>query len=498
VASPARKFREQVQNKYPGSVVIERGRNFIKHQTPGGLNVLDTSIGPIHYGISEDQEIDTAWQVGQGVWDYEIVANDFHAFINDSVPVTYRYLDVVSGEDIEITITGVRWVNDEGASESAASFVQVIPIINDDRLIWNDIAPGWSVEVEAQTARLVKYLTIDSLANLGAPSIGGTNQRLQLQFSLAKSSGLEIWLDGNKWDEKNNTQIETNGDIWFRQESGGASVFWFRHPTVIQVDDKSNGPIIQRLKKVGVNLLAEIDIPWSWLQSASFPIVIDPTIDPQVGASADDGIAYPGTFSYITTSGNYLGNDGSYNNTGLRFTISAPQNSTVDVSYLVFTANQLLADDTVHVEISYEDTNDPGNFSSDNETTFNARTRSSSPVSWDFTDNWTIDTEYNSPSLNSLLTALFAETYWAANEHAVFFVDDNSSSTSAYRRAYCYDGSSTLCPVIHIEYSTAGDLSASTSDGLTLGESMQSVASLGNIDVALDNANYQGTGVRII
>jgi len=42
------------------------------------------------------------------------------------------------------------------------------------------------------------------------------------------------------------------------------------------------------------------------------------------------------------------------------------------------------------------------------------------------------------------------------------------------------------------------DLSASTSDGLTLGESMQSVASLGNIDVALDNANYQGRGVRII
>jgi len=41
-------------------------------------------------------------------------------------------------------------------------------------------------------------------------------------------------------------------------------------------------------------------------------------------------------------------------------------------------------------------------------------------------------------------------------------------------------------------------LSASTSDGLTLGESMHSVASLGNIDVALDNANYQGRGVRII
>jgi len=46
-------------------------------------------------------------------------------------------------------------------------------------------------------------------------------------------------------------------------------------------------------------------------------------------------------------------------------------------------------------------------------------------------------------------------------------------------------------------YST-GDLTTSVSDGLTLGESMQSVASLGNIDVALDNANYQGRGVRII
>jgi len=497
VASPARKFRDQVQNKYPGSVVIERGRNFIKHQTPGGLNVLDTSIGPIHYGVSEDQEIDTAWQVGQGVWDYEIVTNDFHAFINDSVPVTYRYLDVASGEDIEITVTGVRWVNDEGASEAAASFVQVIPTINDDRLIWNDIAPGWSVEVEAQTARLVKYLTIDSLANLGAPSIGGTNQRLQLQFSLAKSSGLEIWLDGNKWDEKNNTQIETDGDIWFRQESGGASVFWFRHPTVIQVDDKSNGPIIQRLKKVGVNLLAEIDIPWSWLQSASFPIVIDPTVDPQVGASADDTVVWPGTCNYTGTIG-YLGNDGSYNSIGNRFTVNVPQNSTVTTSYITLTAQAGASNDTVRLEIAYEDTNDPGDFTSCSEASFNARTRSSSPITWDFTTDWVQDSEYNSPSLNNLLEALFAEAYWASGEHAVIFVEDDGSDTNALRYCYLYDGSTTKCALLHIEYDTAGDLSASTSDGLTLGESMQSVASLGNIDVALDNANYQGRGVRII
>jgi len=71
-------------------------------------------------------------------------------------------------------------------------------------------------------------------------------------------------------------------------------------------------------------------------------------------------------------------------------------------------------------------------------------------------------------------------------------IDAGTTGTFYIDEIVINDDGSEIGPVI------TGDLSASTSDGLTLGESMQSVALLGNIDVALDNANYQGRGVRII
>jgi len=75
---------------------------------------------------------------------------------------------------------------------------------------------------------------------------------------------------------------------------------------------------------------------------------------------------------------------------------------------------------------------------------------------------------------------------------AVGNIDGTTSGTFYIDEIKANDDGSEIGPL------APSTLSASTSDGLTLGESMQSVASLGNIDVALDNANYQGTGVRII
>jgi len=75
---------------------------------------------------------------------------------------------------------------------------------------------------------------------------------------------------------------------------------------------------------------------------------------------------------------------------------------------------------------------------------------------------------------------------------AVTSIDGGTDGTFYLDELIVNDDGSEIGPV------APSTLSASTSDGLTLGESMQSVASLGNIDVALDNANYQGRGVRII
>jgi len=127
--------------------------------------MLDTQIGPMHYGASENQEIDTAWVASGGAWDYEVTANNFHSFVRDSVPVSYRYLDVATNEEVTLEVDAIEWVNEVAQRENVTAFGQVTPTINDDRITWAGIATGWDVSVQAQTARLAKRIAIDTLAN---------------------------------------------------------------------------------------------------------------------------------------------------------------------------------------------------------------------------------------------------------------------------------------------------------------------------------------------
>ena len=143
--------------------VFERGKGHLKSRKPGTYQfALTTQAGNRgwHFGqgpFDESHEVDTAWQVGQGVWDYEMVKADFNAWINDSVPVTYRYLDIATQLQVDLEVDDIRWVDDNGDLERAAEFSQVTPTVDDGKITWADFAAGWSVDIQAQTARLAKY-----------------------------------------------------------------------------------------------------------------------------------------------------------------------------------------------------------------------------------------------------------------------------------------------------------------------------------------------------
>src|SRR3990172_3921626 len=73
MARPAKEARDRAQLAWPGATVVERRRNSIKHRHPADPQrfMLDVGIGPMHFGPSEDQEIDTAWQPGIAPWDFQ-------------------------------------------------------------------------------------------------------------------------------------------------------------------------------------------------------------------------------------------------------------------------------------------------------------------------------------------------------------------------------------------------------------------------------------------
>lgn len=471
--------------------ISERGRGYLKSHRPGtDQYILDVQAGGRgwHFGaepFTEASEVDTAWQASGGAWDWEMLKADYHAYIRDSVPVSYRYENEQTGQYIEITVDAPLWVNDENDSEQVASFSQVTPSIVDDLITWQSIATGWSVSVQAHPARLSKYIEIDSIANLGAPTIGGTNERLRLEFTYTKSNDLDIYVNGVQWNEQNNTSIETAGNIEFRDSTSGEAIFWIKNP---EARDSAKGiaPIIQRLRRTGINFYAEIDIPWTWLQTAAYPITIDPTIDPEPGASNEDAQEdVGGGMNLTSTAINVFLAGVPYG--GVYVEPTVPQGATIDVAYIRLYFNSYF---DVEASIDLEDSDDAPVFGTGFFDITN-RTLTDNAVSWSET---TSSGYHNSPSLVTPVQAVVNRGSWSSGAGMVVVIEGVSGSDFQW---YTYDNGSNA-EILHIEYSTtAADLEPSISDGISaIGESIAPDIQL-NAPVEYDDLNYQRSGVVI-
>ncbi|KKL74917.1 hypothetical protein LCGC14_2060060, partial [marine sediment metagenome] len=105
MANPAAEARAKVQAAHPETVVVERGRNSIKHRladAPDGRQrfALDCSIGPLHYGPNNDQEIDTELVPSVAPWDWEMTKAGFEV---------RAISDLSAGQVIEYR-NGSEWV----------------------------------------------------------------------------------------------------------------------------------------------------------------------------------------------------------------------------------------------------------------------------------------------------------------------------------------------------------------------------------------------------
>ena len=309
MANPAKNARDKMQAKWPGASVYSRGKKHITHQHPSDPNkfAFDTAIGPMHYGAGDDQEIDTAWEAGELAdqpWLWKMVKNDFHAYAmpgNDAFDAgqIIRYVDPDSGEDITFQPQQLQWSNDLDQIEAIADPATISGTTSEDELTWiGAYGAGIDFVWQAQTARMAKRITIDALATIGPPPqfiIDGGNPYLKIPFIFQKSSGIEIWVDSVEWDETANNPQLTSGAVEFK--SGADSLFYMTQPWASDesVDDWAHIQGQYYYRKTGPNLFVEIRIPWSWLETAVYPVVIDPTIDDQVGGGTDDTYRYGAT-----------------------------------------------------------------------------------------------------------------------------------------------------------------------------------------------------------
>jgi hypothetical protein len=467
VANPAAEARAKVKENHPEAVVVERGRNSIKHRLADAPDrrrrfALDVAIGPYHYGPDNDQEIDTALVPSTAPWDWEMTKAGFEV----------RALsDLSAGQVIEYR-SGSEWVrfqpmalqysNDLDQIQQISMPQAVDATVDDDTLTWTDgYGLGRTLTWQAQTARLAKLLTINALSDLPAVDqfiLDGGNPVLELNLIFAHSSGVTPFVNGQEWKRGDR---DTQGLVEFRDDDGNI-LWWFNLPR--SWDSERNGQLgTFRFKKQGNSLFVTHRVPLSFVQGAVYPLMVDTTIDKQVGAGADDGHTLysppsnnPGTPDSADFTGMQVAVGCSAFAAGFsfngffRFTgISGLTGTTIDTATLALWGESPDVG-TPETLIAADDQESPAAPSDD--TDHDGRTRTTAKVTWDNPD-LNASAFVSSPDIKTVMQEL-ADSYDPSVIQIL--MDDDLKTDSDHRvRASAYEEDTAEAAKLHIEFTAA-------------------------------------------
>lgn len=457
--NPAAEARAKVKANHPEAVVVERGRNSLKHRLADHEDgrqrfALDVAIGPLHYGPDNDQEIDTALVPSTAPWDWEMTKAGFEvrALSNLSAGQVIEYRS--GSEWVRFQPMALQYSNDLNQIQQISMPQSVMVIVDDDTLTWADgYGPGRSLSWQAQTARLAKLLTIDSLAELPAVDqfiLDGGNPVLELNLIFAHSSGVTPYVNGQEWKRGDR---DTQGLVEFRDAQGNV-LWWFNLPR--SWDSEGNEQLgTFRFKKQGNSLYVTHRVPLSFVQGAVYPLMVDVTVDEQVGASDDDAHEADDNtgFSVISTQAKMDSNTaaGSRFNLGNRFqTVAVPQGDTIDVANIQVNVFATTMDDP-NVDILAEDVDDAVDFAATADVTDRVRTTAS--VAWVATGIG--DGFKTSPDFNSVVQEVVDRASWASGNDMVIFLDGKADANFFFRER-SYDDDPANAAKLHIEYTAAG------------------------------------------
>ena len=468
MAHPAKEARDRVQALWPGATVDRRSRNSITHQHPSNPKkfMVDIGIGPMHFGVAEDQEINTAWQAGVAPWDFQMTQANYNAFaLSDfNSGQTVKYVHPGSGESIAFQPQQLQYTNDLNQIQAIANPQSVSAVVQDeDVLFWQGaFGPGMDIRWQAQTARLDKRLIVDQASRFPAPEqfiIDGGNPVLRLQFIFAVSNGIDIFVNGELWTRQPNSIRDTQTYVEFRLKGTGEVLWSFNLPrsNAAPVEDQDPDELLGtfRLRRTGPNLFVEHRIPIAWLQAADYPIEIDVTIDEQIGTDNDD--VSENQSGDIDSGGNVV-IDHVNEWWGGRFaTVNVPNGATINVAYLSVVPANTGNDEPKH-DFDFEAADDPSAWNIGG-TTFSVsgRTRTGNAVLWDVADLGADGaTFFDTPSLVVGCQAVVNRAGWAANNTMAVTCHQPETANPRDLVIQDYGVNTSLAAKLHIEYTAVG------------------------------------------
>jgi len=470
VANPAAEARAQVKAAHPEAVVVERGRNSIKHRLadqPDGRQrfALDVAIGPLHYGPSNDQEIDTALVPSTAPWDWEMTKAGFEvrALSNLSAGQVIEYRS--GSEWVRFQPMALQYSNDLNQIQQISMPQAVDAAVDDDTLIWTDgYGPGRTLSWQAQTARLAKLLTISAPSDLPTVEqfiLDGGNPVLELNLIFAHSSGVTPYVNGQEWKRGDR---DTQGLVEFRDDKGNV-FWWFNLPRSWDSEgDEQLGTF--RFKKQGNSLYVSHRVPLSFVQGAAYPLIVDVDVDEQVGAALDDANEDDDNTDFDTALFDLSSNavQAGVSNIGARFqTVSVGNSDTIDLATFSV-ISKFTFNNNVNADFYAEDVDDAVNFSDTADVTDRVRTMAS--VSW--VENAISNTVFNdSPEIKTLIQEVVNRGGWVFGQDMVILGIGKSDLTKLALLEN-YDSDTAQAAKLHIEYTAGGGGVTSTPFTATL------------------------------
>lgn len=434
---------------------------------------LDVSIGSIHYKDNPDdpneqwKEIDTAIvESPKANWDWEVVKGNWHLLIKNDTSVALGK----DGNWLGFRYEGFAYYDSfTGDYQILQSKNDVSPTIDGNKIRWEGLFYGVNLEYLYGADGFKENLEVTQTARDWLVDHPPEN------YGLNNGTTYLVGYLECDWQGAYPAEDEQGGLVSFDDlEFEGKRIFW-RHP----IKDK----IVTALP-VGYAIHEALE-PEEWVkirhrfylhdngkhyllfgakvtklnQYPSGTIIIDPSIDEQVGASSDDCYTYDHpdhALQFSLTESQFAF---GYNIcSGARFqTVNVPQSSTINTAYLTVRAERDLSGSIDSVQIYGNDVDDAATFS--NASDFNNRVLTSAKVNW-APGSWTVDSNYNSPEIKTIIQEIVNRAGWAANQDMAIIVHHEGSSSN-YRYAYSYNGNPADAPKLHIEY-TAGGVVAPT------------------------------------
>ncbi len=265
--------------------VVRKGRNSITFDLGSGRRRLAITALPLHYGPNL-ADIDTTWLATTGAWQYKVEGtNVFNLYARDVLNAgdTIQWLDPATGGSLTFQPLALNWVSATNEARQQIRQPQSVTAqVVGDSLYWlNGYGPQCHFRYTSHPLKLIKHLIIDSYNVLPVPTV--SDPYLELEFIL-KFSGVTLYVDGVPWDRT--TRVATSNRIECKT-SDGRLVWVFEAPTAYD-SARHKCPAVFQLRRQGANRYCTVRIPKGWLDLATFPIVIDPTISVDVAYTSDD------------------------------------------------------------------------------------------------------------------------------------------------------------------------------------------------------------------